>query len=192
MSCTIIFFFRSRKLMLLDDIIQIIINSKAGNKACLGSAVHDLAVDIITVSVIDCENSFFDVFLDQSSRLFIDLVVVHIGVFRESCLRSYNLKERHRIFKDKLSRFLLGINIIRKGRNFLYIFWLRPDGLKRFDCYHRFTFLFHNNKLQVCQYIAHLQSQFKYYLQITLTLSTPSSALILSSAPSAFATSNME
>ena len=98
--------------MLLNDVVHVIVNGSAANDTDLGTAVHDLLVDVVA-SLLVLDVCAVDLHLMQLlGSCFIDILSVGIVAFFEAHLCAVDAHEGIGVAFDILDGFLCVHNVV--------------------------------------------------------------------------------
>jgi hypothetical protein len=91
--------------MLPNDIVLVIVYMDAADYSGLGSAVHDLAVQVKRTVGVSSEHSFSDEPDQRLPGFRVDSRIVRVGVLRQIDVRPSHMQEAVRIALGQLCRF---------------------------------------------------------------------------------------
>ncbi len=115
MARSVDFFILTRKLMLLDCVVKILIHGNGGHKACLHAAFHDLTVDVKLRFLILFQHAFIHHAVQALAPFFVDFVRVVIDTVRQVNFSAHNTEETIRIALGHFARFFAVHHIIGKA-----------------------------------------------------------------------------
>ena len=125
-------------LMLLNHVIQIIVNGRAGHDPRLAPPVHDLLIKIITGLFLLHKAACGNPLPQKPRRPLIDLGRISVNLAAKARLRTVNGKEGLRILPYGFRRLLPAVHIIRQRRDPALQPGSRAIGKKRSDFRHVF------------------------------------------------------
>ena len=127
------------QLVLLDDVVDIVVDGYAADKAGLAPAVHYLAVDVETGVLILLAYAVAHELVEILPRLEVDLLGVEVGARGQVDLRLVDVQKRMRLALDHFGSFGAAHNVIGQGcdlRGVLRHRAYRFERLKNCHCYH--------------------------------------------------------
>lgn len=103
------------QLVLLDDVVDVVVDGYAADKAGLAPAVHYLAVDVEAGVLILLAYAVAHELVEILSRLEVDLLGVEVGARGQVDLRLVDVQKRMRLALDHFGSFGAAHNVIGQG-----------------------------------------------------------------------------